>query len=1109
MARSRSTNGPTHSPAGGEGVVLSSGTLTGRSDAFGFAWEEIVDLAAGTDLGGVTILRLLAEGGMGRVYLGRQQLPDRLVAVKVLRNGLASSGMLRSFEQEAHLLARLRHPQIAQVYTAGTVRHGSSAVPYFVMELVEDALPLDRSVHSRGLSVRERMLLLYRVAGAVAHGHRQGIVHRDLKPGNILVGADGEPKVIDFGVARSTDADIVRTTMQTDSGQLVGTLRYMSPEQFDADVTRIDQRTDVYALGLVLHELLVGVLPYDLRGRSLVAAARIIRDQPPRALETVPRALASEPGLTGSEARQLAAITEKCLQKLPADRYPSAEHLQADLGRWLAGIPVQARPATVTEKAMRFVRGHRLAVAAALVVCTAAGAAAFFSLQARRQQQLAAVHRAAELAESYYATVQRSAAAADRRNIPIAASLLDRARAAAEAIPGWPIELDCLASRLDDSIAMLRGHDAVMRAVAATAAGDLIATGDDDGVIRLWRHAGDGGVREASRIAGHAAPIWAAAFSPDGRLLLTAAGDGTARLWNTADGTTAGALDRHPAAVYGAAFAADGGALATAAADGSVRIWEAAGGTPRSTFAIDWPATNRDRNVYGLAFSASGSRLAAACGDGVIRLWNPDSGQPVGELRGHTRRVFAVAFSPDGRRLASAAEDGTARLWDVESAACTGTLRHPLRVNAVAWTADGSGVLTVSADAVVRLWNADTGNIIREMQGHRDAVWSVARLADELFVTASADATGRVWNATAGDAPVVRCGTTNGAGVRGVACSPDGRTAATVTAQGRITLWDLATCTVSRELATDRGRVNAVEFSPQGHVVATACGAGWVRVYAVDGGGERGRVQAHAGAAFAVRFSPDGRRLASAGAEPGSDEAERLGPERGAVRIHRIDADGQFDPDGPPATMLAHPARVHGVAWSSGGRRLVTACADGMVREWDPGSGTLLREAAGHTDDVNWVAASGDGRWIMTGSSDGTVRRWSPADGWNSVALTGPVGQVWEVAISPDGTRIAGVGADGSLHLWHAGSGRHLLAIDGHEGPIWGVAFAPNGRSIVTGSDDGTARVWGVTAADLRARRSTARTSTARTLTGGRPEPASQREPASITAGPAHGRRSP
>ena len=1036
-----------------------SGPLSGHADSFGLAGEKTVDLAAGSDFGGFVIVRLLGEGGMGRVYEARQQTPERLVAVKVLRDGLASHTMMRRFEQEAGLLARLRHPHVAQVHTAGTWRHGDGSVPFFVMELVEEALPIDRFARERVLSVRQRVVLLRYVAGAVAYGHRMGIVHRDLKPGNILVGADGEPKVIDFGVARTTDADLAVTTLQTDVGQLVGTLRYMSPEQFDADASRIDGRSDVYALGLVLHELLVGDLPYDLRGLSIVAAARIIREHVPQVVATVSRALAISPEVRAVDARQLAAITEKCLQKHPADRYATADDLESDLTRWLAGEPVRARSATVTERVVRLLRRHPLSVAVVVAMVLVGVAAAFYSERAWHQEQIAERHRVGEQTELYYALVQRAAAAADRRNIPIAASLLERARTV-DVVHGHPIEIDCLAARLDESLTTLQGHDAIVRVVAAAPAGDRLATGDDQGVVCVWATGTEGMYREAHRLRGHGAPIWSAAFAPDGRRLVTAAADGIAIVWDAASGRMIGRLQGHTAAIYGVAFAPDGGFIATASGDGSVGLWDAEQGGRRAIFMPPWQSSSRDRNIYGVAFTSGGDRLAAACGDGVVRLWDVGTGKLLRDLRGHSRRVLGVAFSPDDRRLASAAEDGTARLWHLEDDAAALVLRHPLRVNGVAWTADGSSLATVSADAILRIWNSTSGSMEREHVGHRDAVWSVACLQDDRFVTASADTTARIWGSGAGNEPIMECGREAGLGVRGVACSPDGRLVATATAQGRVTVWNRATCVVEREMPAIRGRVNAVEFSPSGDLVNAACSDGVVRVYAVADATEVYRIETHAGPAFAATFSPDGQRIAIAAAES-SDAGTQLG----AVQIHAAQSESER------LLNLPHPGRVHGVVWSRDGRRLASACADGLLRDWDAATGELLGAFQGHRDDVNWVASSRDGNRVATASSDGTVRLWSPSDGWSTIELSGPVGQIWEVAFSPDGTRIAAGGADGGLHVWQAESGRHLLALDAHEGPIWGVVFTPDGESIVTGGDDGTVRVWGVSAAELHRRR--------------------------------------
>ena len=1057
--------GPSHESAETDASLLSA-----CADSFGFGGDDAIDLPVGTDLGGVTIVRLLAEGGMGRVYEGRQQAPSRPVAVKVLRNGLTNRATARRFAQEAQLLARLRHPHIAQVHTLGEYRHGGVTLPFFVLELVEAALPIDRFVTERQLAVRERVKLMQRVAEAVAHGHRLGVVHRDLKPGNILVGADGEPKVIDFGVARFTDVDLAWATIQTEAGRIVGTLRYMSPEQFDGDVTRISAATDVYALGLVLHELLTGSLPYEVRGKPLAAAARIVRDQEAEAERSIPRALVGAAGVAAGAARQLAAVVEKCLRKRPDDRYAAADQLAAELDRWLADAPVLARPASRIERAGRWARRHSLPLTAAILAALvlAAGTAAIVSsARARLQRDVARRTLEEKQAESYYALLERVAAAARRRNVADAARLLERARDAGRVVPGLPIELDCLAAGLDDAIAVTACHAGAVRAVAASPDGGRLVTGADDGSVGFWEVLAGSAGREVARMPGHAAAVWSAAIAPDGRRAATGAEDGTVIVWDMATATVSRRLGGHTKAVYGVCFCPGDDTLATASGDGTVQIADTASGAILRTIRPAWRPGATDRNVYGLAFAPDGSRLAAACGDQLVRLWDPRSGEHLADMAGHARRVFAVAFAPDGRQLASASEDGTARIWSGSDRDAL-AFRHPLRVNGVAWTSEGSELATVSADGVVRLWDARRTTAadrhpIRALAGHRGPVWGITRLPREQFATVSSDGTMRVWDPLQADDGVLRCGEGPAAGVRGVACSPDGRLVATATADGCVRLWGQDATAGVRDLPTVRTRVNAVAFSPAGDLLAAAGGDGVVRVCRAGDGGWCGERRLHDGPAFAVAFSPDGRWLATAGGE-----RDGLAAEAGAVKV--VDAGL-----GAAATVeLPHPARAHAAAWSADGRQLATACADGLARIWDAASGELVGTYTGHKDDVNWVAWSPDGGQLATASSDGTVRLWEIDGGAVLEVFREPVGQVWEVAFSPDGTRLAGVAADGCLHLWQVETRRHLLAIPGHDGAAWAVAFAPGGRTIVTGADDGTAKLWGLAPAAIHRLRSDA-----------------------------------
>ena len=283
--------------------------------------EAASDPLVGCTIGDVEIVAALAEGGMGRVYEGRQRSPSRAVAVKVLRPGFITPEGVKRFAREAEVLGSLRHPNIAQVFWAGACDILGSKVPFIIMELVPGALPITEYVLTRGLVEPARLDLFRKVAAAVAHGHAAGIVHRDLKPGNVLVDSSGEPKLIDFGIARLVEASGEATAL-TEFGRMVGTVQYMSPEQVTGDAAAVDRRSDVYSLGLLLHELVTGRRPYEIDPRRVFDAPRIIRERKPVASVV---ADGRRPDL------RLARVLENCLHLDPAARYADALGLLAAL----------------------------------------------------------------------------------------------------------------------------------------------------------------------------------------------------------------------------------------------------------------------------------------------------------------------------------------------------------------------------------------------------------------------------------------------------------------------------------------------------------------------------------------------------------------------------------------------------------------------------------------------------------------------------------------------------------------------------------------------------------------------------------------------------------
>jgi len=341
-------------------------------------------------IGRYRILRLIGEGGMGAVYEAEQDHPRRTVALKIIKTGMATPELLRRFEQESQALGRLQHPGIAQIHEAGTVDTGFGPQPYFAMEFIRGRSPRDYA-EANHLGAADRLRLMIKICDAVHHAHQRGLIHRDLKPGNILVDDAGQPKILDFGVARVTDSD-ARATLQTDMGQLVGTLAYMSPEQALADPLDIDTRSDVYSLGVILYELLSGRLPYNV-SKKVHEAIQAIREEDPARLSTSNRTFRGD----------IETIVAKALEKERERRYASAAEMAADIQRYLSDEPIVARRPSTSYQLQKFARRNRVLVAgvATVFVVLIVGIVVAVSLLVRTRQaeQMALVQQNVALDE--------------------------------------------------------------------------------------------------------------------------------------------------------------------------------------------------------------------------------------------------------------------------------------------------------------------------------------------------------------------------------------------------------------------------------------------------------------------------------------------------------------------------------------------------------------------------------------------------------------------------------------------------------------------------------------------------------------------------------------
>lgn len=404
-----------------------------RADAEPAAAEDAGGDLIGRTLGAFRIRSVLASGGMGTVYVAEQQQPNRLVALKILSLGLGGEAAARRFRWEAEVLARLRHPGIAQVYAVGVHRTGALEQPWFAMELVADARDLTAYADAERLSVRQRVELLLQACDAVHHGHLHGIVHRDLKPQNLLVDGTGRVKVIDFGIARSTDGHDDERGMRTENGCVLGTLAYMSPDQFAGDT--VDLRTDVYSLGVIAFELLAGRRPYELTGLLPWQAADVVRTAPEPQLSRAVPAL----------DRDLDHVVGMAMRREREARYASVAAFADDLRSFLEARPVRARPTSAIYQLRMFARRRRglvgALVAIALLVAAGLVALSLQNVALRRSERLAssvAAFARGFLAESDVMQ-SRGSDYTVREALDEAARRLDR-----EALPDPEIEAELL-----------------------------------------------------------------------------------------------------------------------------------------------------------------------------------------------------------------------------------------------------------------------------------------------------------------------------------------------------------------------------------------------------------------------------------------------------------------------------------------------------------------------------------------------------------------------------------------------------------------------------------------------------------------------------------------
>lgn len=1010
------------------------------SDDRGIAWSAQSPPAT---IGRFRVLETLGRGGAGIVLLALDPRLGRRVALKIPRpETLVSEELRRRFLREARAAGSLSHPGIVAVHEVGE----AGPVAWIACEFCP-GLSLARWLQQRssGVAPRAVAVLVAAMADAIEHAHQRGILHRDLKPGNVLLVAvsdDGAaaadqdlatlaPKVADFGLAKLLD----EAADETRSGTSLGTPAYMAPEQAEYRAELIGPATDIYGLGAILYELLAGRPPH--RGQSgEETLRRVLIEEPP-----LPRVL------NPLVPRDLEAIAMRCLEKHPQRRYPSAANLAADLRRFLAGEPTQARPLGLAAMALRWSRRRPWAAAFAglLVVATAGLAAGAVWHVARLERELAENRRLRQAGEVREQVLRRDRYLIDMR-------LAHRA---------WN------EGKLDQLLHTLKKYQP--------------ARGQPDERDFLWHYLWWLGHQQLATYGDHGGEVLDASPSPDGRLVATASADRALRIFEVETGRLRATLRGHEVGPEGQGnvncvlFTADGRRLVTGGDDRTVRVWNIAASSPSATLRA------HEGDVLCLALHPRQPILASAGVDHTIRLWNLDTGASLGTLDGHQHWVRGLAFRPSGQ-LVSVSHDDTLKVWDVESRQCQATLTLDLKdPTCLALHPSGDWAAAGGTNRKVQVVDLAKQRVATTLDGNDDWVRSVAFSSDGRRLAAGGTAPAvRIWSCDTVDSPKLsHTMPAHTARVRSVRFVGGGDRLVTAAGDGAAKLWDLAAYGYGQHFASLDKPVIWVSTSADGCMLAVSAGS-QAKVWDVPGRRLVAAINTESEQSQGCALSTDGQRLLS-----GGDRAPTLLWDlRQKTLIKRLpDAGGQIDfvaispggdlaatssgepdvrlwnlPAGTPAGVLRiqEPDSLGRVEFSPDGKLLATSC-HGLqcVIVWDLASQRQVRRLP---LAIERFAFSPDGRHLASGANDRTVRVWDVVSGAVAHRLLGHEDEVRAVAYSPDGRLLASLADHGPLRIWSLENNEEVLSISRTGRWRRHLAFVNGGRALLAAAADAQER---------------------------------------------------
>ncbi|MEN3942469.1 serine/threonine-protein kinase [Prosthecobacter sp. SYSU 5D2] len=920
------------------------------------------------------LLEKLGEGGFGLVFKAEQVYPiQRLVAVKILKAGMDSQQVIARFETERQSLALMEHPNISRVLDAGETERGQS---YFVMELVRGR-SITTYCSKKELTLNQRLELFIPVCQAVNHAHQKGIIHRDLKPSNVMVMEENGqpiPKVIDFGIAKVLEQKDASQTLATGMDQLVGTPGYISPEQIEHGSSHVDTRSDVYALGSILMELLTGkalVTPMDVAQKPL---HQILRDQVER---DPPKPSSREPSLKGD----LDWIVLKALERDPARRYGSTDELANDLRRYLHHEPVRACPPSRSYVIKKFVRRHQVGVAASVAIALAVlsggitSTALYFEAEKNRK---AAEEAGANLKKEYSRSDEVMARQfTERRDYTESVAWLTRSL---RTDPGNTLAATNLLSLLQHShllhpttpeLLLPSGSKEAHLVALSQQAGRAVAvsTVESPGKQRARRTVLSIWDTTTHQRTDHPLPKGVIAtclrITRDGQHAILAMDNGQVELWSLTDGKRQPLSPKLPQPVLSMALSGDGHTLAVGGENGTVHVWDT-GRLERPALVLkdaELPVNLIELDYFG-TLVATGQSVESQETKGRALVWDLSTAKPVGEAFETRDGISSLALHREREMIAVGLYSGTVHVGNFRTETELLTpLGHPSAVICMSMNANATTLMVGDGRGYLHAWDLTKGQPRIPAQALDGEILTAAQALEQGLVTSvSRHGEMQVWNTLTGERVQHRLRHS----IAEVSVTPDGSMLIVAPRNDpSVQVWSThQRMTTRRYLAGSQESFLELPTVPEdapanihsaqikgwnraGSLLATADPEGKVSVYDLKAGFQPlGPAFVHPPAVGAVTISDDGKLAVTSGRDQ-------------EVRLWNVSS-GR-----PTGISIRHEAFVSSLALSPDACHLVTVTDAGEIRVWDAQTGDCLTPRLGQGSGLTEIHVSADGKTMI------------------------------------------------------------------------------------------------------------------------------------------------